>query len=467
MKFLDRTDELARLEALTSRRGGGFAVVVGRRRIGKTRLLLEWVRRSGGLYVVADESAPDVQRRFVAQALDARFPGFADVAYPDWAALLSRLVREAKASGWRGPVVFDEIPYLVASSPELPSVLQRFVDHDARAAGLTVAIAGSSQRMMQGLVLAADAPLYGRADACLEVGPLPAGFLRDALDVSAGPALVEAYTAWGGVPRYWELAAAVPGSCVERFEHLVLDPLGPLHREPERLLREESPSATEVRPVLDVIGGGAHRVTEIAGRLGRPATSLARPLARLQALGLVRRDVPFGEAERGGRRALYRIDDPFTRAWFRVVAPHRAAITSGTRATRRALVAGLWPALCAEAWEDLCRASVPRAAGAALGREGPWGPCARWWRGESPEWDVVGASADGRRLLLGEVKWRDRPFDARHLADAVDGLRRKPEPPLPARYARWERRRALFVPAVAPGVDLPDDVIVVTARDLV
>ena len=113
-----------------------------------------------------------------------------------------------------------------------------------------------------------------------------------------------AWAAWGGVPRYWELASVIDGPMHRRIDHLVLDPMGPLHREPERLLLEEAPPAMEVRPVLDAIGMGAHRVSEIAGRLARAATSMSRPLQRLQELGLVRRETPFGEPERDIRASL-------------------------------------------------------------------------------------------------------------------------------------------------------------------
>jgi hypothetical protein len=67
---------------------------------------------------------------------------------------------------------------------------------------------------------------------------------------------VEHFAAWGGVPRYWELATEVKGGILERLEALALDPLGPLHRDPDLLLLEEIPSALEVRPVLDAIGEG-------------------------------------------------------------------------------------------------------------------------------------------------------------------------------------------------------------------
>jgi hypothetical protein len=326
--FWNRRQELAALGELDG--GGGLAVVWGRRRIGKTRLLLEWSERAGGVYTVADQSAPDLQRAYFARAISQALPGFADVTYPDWERLLSRLAADAMSAAFTGPIVIDELPYLVAASPELPSILQRWIDHEAKRAKLRIALAGSSQRMMQGLVLSHTAPLYGRARVTLDVTGLSPDHLRAAFGRLTPTAVVEHWAAFGGVPRYWELAAQRRGSARDRVLALALDPLGPLFAEPERLLLEESPPAVELRPVLDAIGAGAHRLSEIAGRLGRPATSLGHALDRLTGMALVHREVPYGESAKGGKRSLYKIDDPFLRLWFRAVAPNRAALTAGT-----------------------------------------------------------------------------------------------------------------------------------------
>jgi AAA+ ATPase superfamily predicted ATPase len=342
--------------------------------------------------------------------------------------------------------VIDELPYLVATSPELPSVLQRWIDHDARRARLQVALAGSSQRVMQGLVLGGDAPLYGRAKITLDVQPLAAAYMRSALGRLDPAALIEHWTAWGGIPRYWELAAERRGSARARLLALAFDPMGPLFAEPERLLLEESPPAQEVRPVLDAIGAGCHRLSEIAGRIGRPATSLARPLDRLLGMGLVRREVPYGEPERGGKRSLYKIADPFLRVWFGVVAPNRAALISGTAASRAALLETQWRRLVGEAWEDLCRISVPRL---RRGIRGPWRPSFRYWQGSEPEWDLVADAVDDRRVLLGEAWFHDRPLTAAIATREAHRLASRP-PPAPA--AGRDLVRALFVPALAAGV---------------
>ncbi|MBD3335202.1 MAG: hypothetical protein GF355_06770 [Candidatus Eisenbacteria bacterium] len=467
MRFLDREEEFRRLDRLARRRRGGLVVVYGRRRIGKTRLLLEWVRNHDGLYTVADQSAAAVQIRYAAQAIAVRFPGFADVDYPDWGSLLARLSREAKAIGWRGPIVFDELPYLVAASPELPSVLQRWIDHSAGESNVLVAVAGSSQRMMQGLVLPGNAPLYGRASEILELKPLAPSFLRNALGLKSGAAVAEEFAAWGGVPRYWELAETTSGPTPARVEELVLDPGGPLHREPDRILIEEIPPAAEVRPVLDAIGSGAHRVSEIGSRVGRPATSMSRPLERLIEMGLVRREVPFGEPERKSRRSLYKIDDPFFRLWFRTVAPHRGFLGNSTKTGRARLLRRYWANLISQAWEDICRARLVHLAGnRGLGKLGPWMPGMRWWRGREPEWDVVSVNLDGNRLLLGESKWSAKPLAPERAASAVTNLLAREPPSIPLRRES-ETIRALFVPEVEKTVPRRDrGVRIVTGEDL-
>ena len=426
MRFIDRAHEMRRLDAALAQ-PGAFAVVWGRRRVGKTRLLVEWSQRQDGLYAAADPSAPAVQRRYLAAAVGGRFPGFADVEYPDWQSFLLRLAREAASRGWRGPFVLDELPYLMAADPTLAGVLQAWVD---TAPGRpTLVVSGSSQRMMHGVILAADAPLYGRAREAFAVRPIRPGYLTDLLPDAGRRDLLTAYALWGGMPRYWELAEPFGLDVETALDTLVLDPAGPLHLEPDRLLLEEVPPATALRPLLDAIGAGAHRVSEIAGRLGWPASSLARPLAALTEMGLVRRETPFGSEPRSGKRSLYRIDDPFLRLWFRVVAPSRAALAQAPRETRLEYWRRHRASLESQAWEELCRLAVPflHRAGDTLADRGPWEPAQRYWRRNEPEFDVVARSVDGRRLLVGEAKAAARPLPGasirfRPSAPAVRGV---------------------------------------------
>ena len=467
MRFLNRNDELQRLDRAL--RPGSLVAVWGRRRVGKSRLLVEWCQRRDGLYTVADQSSPTVQRRYMAAAVAQRFAGFADVEYPDWRAFFQRLAAEAARSRWPGPFIIDELPYLLAADPTIAGTLQNWLDgRDWRPCTV---MSGSSQQMMHGAMLDASAPLYGRAVEAFAVTPLLPGHLRGAFDLGAAvPArhLVALYALWGGMPRYWELAAPLTKRptadhawLAGAVDALVLDSAGPLHDEAERLLASEVPPATALRPLLDAIGAGAHRVSEIAGRLGRPASSLARPLAALTAMQLVRRETPFGSPPRAGKRALYRLDDPFLRLWFRAVAPHRAMLGATPKETRLAHWRRYWPALLAAAWEELCRRAVPllHRSDSALGGLGPWQPAQRYWRGNEAELDIVAHSVDGRRLLVGEAKWSHRGAP-RYRANV--GVRPEAVSQLP-NAGDCEVVHALFVPVAGAAQDSASGVHLVDA----
>ena len=165
-------------------------------------------------------------------------------------------------------------------------------------------------------------------------------------------------------------------------------------------------------------------------------------------MGFVRREAPYGEPARGGKRSLYKIDDPFLRIWFRVIAPNRAALTAGTTASRGALLDEHWDHLVAQAWEDLCRRAIPRIAPrGTLGRLGPWRPPVRFWHGSAPEWDLVADAVEGPRTLLGEAWFSRKPVTSSALEQESARLEARPVPPA---VAGRTVVRALFVPSVAP-----------------
>ncbi|MDE0623028.1 MAG: hypothetical protein OXH83_15300, partial [Bryobacterales bacterium] len=226
---------------------------------------------------------------------------------------------------------------------------------------------------------------------------------------------------WGGMPRYWELAVPFGEDLDGAVDALVLDPCGPLHHEPEHLLYEETPPATSLRPLLDVVGSGARRLGEIAGRLDRPATSLARPIAALMEMGFICRELPFGSDPHSGKRSLYRIGDPFLRMWFRVVAPHRAALTASPPESRLRYWHRYKRDLEAVAWQELCSAAVPRLheSDHPIAGFGPFEPAQRFWHGSAHERDVVARSVDGSRLLVGEAR---RSLDSQNAARLLAGL---------------------------------------------
>lgn len=420
LPFLDRHEETARLRRLLDRAEGSLGVLYGRRRCGKSRLLREVVLRpERSVYYVGDDREGRLQLASLATEIGRLVPGFDRVTYPDWDALLARWWQEARPGT---VLVLDEFPSLVEVAQELPSLLQKYLDREAER-GLHLLLSGSSQRMMQGLVLDRTAPLFGRASEILKISPLPAGWIGEALDLHDPESAVEAYAVWGGTPRYWELARDHP-NLQAAIGSLVLSPLGVLFEEPSRLLLDDLRDTTQAASILSLIGQGCHRISEIAARLGKPVTALSRPLQRLQEMDLVTRLLPFGEEPRGGKRTLYKISDPFLRFWFRYVDVNRSRLGAGhLRAVEQEIGQHLRHHI-AEIWEELARAGAPFL---DLGGK-TWGPAGRWWGPGTDrrplEIDLVAYSSDGGSVLVGEVKWA-APRDVERLLAEVEAKARR------------------------------------------
>jgi AAA+ ATPase superfamily predicted ATPase len=414
-EFYNRDDEQKRLKRFLSAKKGGLAVVFGRRRCGKSTLL-QRVLSKHQVYFQADQRETPLQLAALAGVIARELPDFDRAVYRTWDELLSSLY--ARVADHHLAICLDEFPYLAQGDPALPSVLQRYLDRQDRCVDWI--LCGSSQRMMHGLVLERSAPLYGRAREILEIKPLSAGWLMSALRTDATEA-IKAYALWGGVPRYWELASDYhdQGAAIE---DLVWNRSGVLHEEPTRLLLDDLRSAVQPYSILSLIGSGCHRPSELSSSLGKPLSSLARPLAQLCKLGYVRRDIPFGEKPKKTRRALYRLSDPFLRFFFKFVLPHQSALAQGLMHEAIQSWQRHGDHHYATCWEDLCRSAVPW-----LRERLPLcGPASAWWHDTEghAEVDIVAPSFDKKSILLGECKWSNRK-KAFHLTAIDEELRRK------------------------------------------
>ena len=189
----------------------------------------------------------------------------------------------------------------------------------------------------------------------------------------------------GGVPKYWE-AVRRGQSAVALAEALFFGTAPALEFEPARLLKDENIVGASALAVLEAVGRGAHKPSEIAGRLGVPQTALSRALQTLLDAHLLTRELPFGESVRTTKRSLYRLLDPTLRFWFHVYSPHRSRWRTYTGSDKRKLLEDH----ASTVFEDRLRAARPGAA--------------RYWEGAA-ELDVVSEEEGGGALLVAEVKW--------------------------------------------------------------
>jgi hypothetical protein len=379
LTFVNRERELRELDAAA--RGGGLLVVYGRRRVGKTRLLRHWLRTRGGLYSQAIEAQCEQQIRQVYEDLR---PGLTtDIEPRTWAELLEVLTVQKG----RWVLCLDEFPYLAAVDRSLPSRLQKWLDHSIPS-GCLLILSGSSTRMMSDLFLHRGAPLYGRARKLLPIRPMDyAAFCRACHRKPADPESFEMFACVGGIPRYWEFVERGQDA-VALAEALYFDFAPYMEQEPHRILRDEGAAGLNATAVLEAVGRGAERPSEIAARLGTAQTNLSRLLQQLLDASILVRDLPYGESVRSTRKVLYRIEDPTMRFWFRVFSPHRSLWQAYPKAQKRKLIHDH----ASTVFEGVCRSAFPGAQ--------------RYWESDV-ELDLVAPDPeDASGLLVAEVKWK-------------------------------------------------------------
>ena len=373
------TNRVRELEALDdSARVGGLVVLFGRRRVGKTRLLTHWLEKRSGFYSQAIEAAVPMQIEQTVRDIGSALP--AGIQPKTWMEFFE-LLRYGPAET---VLCLDEFPYLVASDPSLPSVVQRWLDHH-RPEGFTLVLSGSSTGAMNDCFLNRAAPLYQRARKLIHLKPMDYAAFCGAcgLDRSSKESFT-LYALVGGIPKYWEFVEA-GATALDLAEELFFGRSAFLEDEPVRILREERIAGLNPLSVLEAVGRGASKTSEIAARLGTAQTNLGRTFQQLLDASLLDREIPFGESLRTTKKTHYRIGDPALRFWFRVYSPqrttwHRMGVEDKIK---------LLHDHAATVFEDYCRSRHPDAA--------------RYWE-TGAEFDFIRKDGDG--VVVSEVKFK-------------------------------------------------------------
>lgn len=446
VRFIDREAEMAFLEERYASGRFEFLVLYGRRRVGKTELLRNFMEGRSHIYFLADKRGTDRNvlrlRREMAEAL-----GVHEVATEELEELFRWYVGEA---GERPLVVIDEFPYLVEKDDSIPSVLQLIIDQDLSDTDAMLILCGSSEGMMERTVLGARSPLYGRRTGHWKVMPLT---LADACGFFPGAPIdrcIEYYSILGGVPHYLQRFSEDAGA-VENAEREVMSRTGGLYEEVDFLLREELREPDVYKAILEAIGSGKAKAGEIADTSRVPVHDIDKYLKVLARLGVVERTRPVTKGPKS-KQTRYFLADPLFRFWFTFCEPHKSDLELGETGRCRQAMEERLNAFVGRAFEPLCRDLV------ASAFPGRWPEMGLWWgaRRENGkridvEIDVVGLNAADKEILLGECKWSEGVDAMRVLSD----LRVKAED---VQWNKKDRREvyALFARSFKQRLDEPD-----------
>lgn len=456
-EFVNRIEELARLEACYESPDAELAVVFGRRRLGKTALVTRSLEGyDDAVYYQARQKTSALQLEQFVDTAATSYPGVARIR-EDWESILGYLAEQDAI------VVLDEFPYLVEQDESLPSILQEIFDHELEESAATVVLVGSSISMMEEAALLGNSPLYGRTSVTLDVRQLSFAaameFFEDAYTA------VEQVCTWGifgGVPYYLE-EVSPEQTLAENVQRTILSRHGTLHNEPDYVLRMELTEPTRYFSILEALAGGKTSRNEIAGATGIEYNQLSRYLDRLSRLRLIDRHVPITERTERSKRGQYRLRDPFVRFWFHFVYGTGDRYDELGSDAFDVLVEPELADFVSRSFEDLCCSALR-----TLYPEYTITDTGQWWYGEH-EIDVVGLTTD-ETLIVGECKFRQSPLGY----DALASLERHTE------ELRWtpdgggERNeqyalfsRSGFKPSVEEAAADRDDLRLFTVEDVV
>lgn len=397
--FVDRIEEIELLERRLRSENAEFIVVYGRRRIGKTTLLLEFIRRNGGIYLLAREtSSVDNLRRFserMAKAFDDEL--LRKNPFQSWDAFFEYLNQKSREK--RLIVVIDEFPYLVKGDRSLPSILQEYWDLKFSRGKIYLVICGSSVSMMEKL-LGYKSPIYGRRTGQIKLHPLDFFNAREFLPNYSIEDFVKAYSILGGTPAY--LLEFSDGRSIEENLRDYFKPDSFLYGDALFILREELDEPRNYFAIMEAIARGKTTLGEIMTETGLERSLIGKYLSVLIELELVRRETPI-TASRKSRRGRYYINDPYFTFWFRYVHPNADLIETNQGELLVDIVMDDLSTYVGGIFEDVARQFIFRLNKAEIFRFTRIG---RWWH-KDEEIDLVALNEGEKRALFVEVKWKE------------------------------------------------------------
>lgn len=407
-RFVDREQEMATLQSEYERDGSALVVLYGRRRVGKTTLISEFIKNNKALFFLASEES-ESQNRLAFQEKAADFLNsnlLKNVEVKSWDVLFRAIMDSHFDS--KPVIVLDEFQYLGKSNPAFPSVFQRIWEEILKDRQVMVILCGSLISMMQSQTLAYDSPLYGRRTAQIRLKQIPFAYYHQFFPDKSRKELIEMYAVTGGVPKYIELFSQSK-DIYSAIEKCVLNRSGYLYDEPYFLLQQEVSEVGSYFSIIKAIAAGNTKLSSIAGVLEVKSTSLTKYLKTLIDLDILEREVPVTEdSPEKSKKGLYKIKDNYLRFWFAFVYPNMSFIESGHgRIVMDKIRKSLVRNHIAFVYEDICRERMWE-----INAEGVWpfyfSKLGRYWDSKE-EIDIAAIDPDGKNLILGECKYWQEP----------------------------------------------------------
>ncbi len=412
--FLCREKELQLLQTRYEKGSLECAVIYGRRRVGKTALIQEFIKDKPAIYFPALQANARDNLVSLSKAIHVyRHPGAKEApVYSSFDAAFSEIT-DIVTEQQRLIFVIDELPYLAEADKSIPSRLQHLLDHDWQNSGLFVILCGSSMSFMEKNVLSEKSPLFGRRTLQMKIEPmtyLDAAKFHPELSAETN-ALIYGIT--GGIPHYIN-KLDVQNGIKDALLNNLLAPYSYLYEEPENLLKQELREPAIYNSIITAIANGSAKLSEISSAVGLESSACLSYIKVLSELGIVSKIEPV--VDKTKRKKLYRISDNFFRFWYRFIPGNILPIQNGTISRAYdAVIGSRLSDYMGMIFEEICRQYLCRY---AEGLPFVIGEIGEWWgshpiRKKDVQLDIVAADirgnnkVNGRKYIVGSCKYRN------------------------------------------------------------
>ncbi|OGL88314.1 ATPase [Candidatus Uhrbacteria bacterium RIFCSPLOWO2_02_FULL_51_9] len=414
MPFINREQELKVLNEKWQSNLAQFFIIYGKRRVGKTELIKQFINDKPAIYFLADKRTTADQLRELGQIVGSYFKDEILIknGFGDWIEVFSYL--KTKTTAERLILAIDEYPYLTENDKSTSSLFQKGWDEYLKNTKIFLILSGSSIAMMESETLNQSAPLFGRRTGQILVDPLNFSQSRKFFPEKNFSDFLNIYTITGGMPAYLKQFEG-GGEMSEEIKKKIFNKTAFLYNEVEFTLKEELRETKNYLAILRAIALGKKKLSEIVNEVGLDTATANKYLSVLINLRLVEREVPITEDKPDkSRRGLYKISDNFFVFWFQYIFPYKSYLEmdnydyvlekmfSGLKyddninSGFKSIAAQVYERVAVElliAWQDKIF---------AFERMG------RYWDSDQ-EIDVVGFSTSEKKIIFGECKWSEKP----------------------------------------------------------
>lgn len=404
--FVNREKELLLLNDEYKHKAFRFSVLYGRRRVGKTTLLKEYIKEKPAIYfLVTLENFHIVLERLqevVANFFNDEF--LRTLQLKDIRQLFTYISQ--KKLDEKLIIIIDEFQYLTKLDSSIPSQFQYIVDELLSKTNVHLILCGSIISMMYEQTLSYNSPLYGRRSSAIKLEALSFKYLNHFFTHSTQNELIERYAVVYGVPKYLEMFRSDENIFVE-IEKNILNSNAYLYNEAQFILQNEVNEPVNYFSILESISHGEHKLGNIASRLGKNVQNITSYITKLIELDIIYKEVPVTETNPlKSKKGLYFIKDNFFRFWFAYVLPYKSQLEIGNSQFVLKKIEENFNGFVAKTYEDLAINYIVENYDVLK--------CGRWWN-KSQEIDAIAITKD--YLIVAECKYSNKKVGVNVLED--------------------------------------------------